>query len=130
MFSTLINRNVRICGHRTSMRLEPSMWDALNEVSDRESKTVHELCSMIDRRRNESSLTAAIRVFILSYFRTAATDIGHIRSGHGMRETNGPGRDRNRLVEDFGGDSSGNPGPREEIISPYKDPYKNGASVS
>lgn len=98
------------------------MWDALDEVSDREGKTIHELCSMIDGRRNESRLTAAIRVFILSYFRTAATDIGHIRSGHGMRETNGSGPERNRLLGDSGGDS----GLREEIIPQYK----NGASVS
>jgi hypothetical protein len=43
----------------------------------------HELCSMIDERRCTSSLTAAIRVFIVNYFRGAATEAGHASIGHG-----------------------------------------------
>lgn len=82
--SSLINRNVRVCGHRTSLRLERSMWGALDEIGQREGLTIHEICTMIDARRTESTLTTAIRVFIISYFRVAATDIGHIRAGHGM----------------------------------------------
>lgn len=122
VFSTLINRNVRVCGHRTSMRLEASMWEALDEIGEREGKTLHELCSTIDEYRDESSLTAAIRVFILSYFRSAATDIGHIRSGHGMRDANGRGRERNRLFEDSGDDSGGGSGLREGAVAPSYSP--------
>jgi predicted DNA-binding ribbon-helix-helix protein len=81
--STLVSRNVSIAGRRTSLRLEPAMWDALGEIARRERMTVHQLCSEVDRRRQESSLTAAIRVFALSYFRTAATEDGHRRAGHG-----------------------------------------------
>ncbi|MBY0429635.1 MAG: ribbon-helix-helix domain-containing protein [Rhodospirillales bacterium] len=84
MGSALINRNVIVSGHRTSMRLEPSMWDALEEICGRERLTVHEICTLVEaRRRQECGLTAAIRVFILSYFRAAATDDGHARAGHG-----------------------------------------------
>jgi predicted DNA-binding ribbon-helix-helix protein len=81
--STLISRNVSIHGRRTSLRLEPAMWDALGEIARRERMTVHQLCTEVDDRRQESSLTAAIRVFALSYFRTAATEDGHRRAGHG-----------------------------------------------
>ena len=81
--STLVSRNVSINARRTSLRLEPSMWDALAEIARRENMTIHQLCTQVDARRHESSLTAAIRVFTLSYFRAAATEDGHGRAGHG-----------------------------------------------
>ena len=82
--STLINRNVFIGRHRTSIRLEPAMWDSLAEICRREDMSLHEICGLIDARRQASSLTAAIRVFTLTYFRVAATEDGHARSGHGL----------------------------------------------
>ena len=82
--STLVNRNVFVGRHRTSVRLEPAMWDALAEICQREDITLHELCELIDSRRQASSLTAAIRVFALSYYRAAATEAGHASSGHGL----------------------------------------------
>lgn len=81
--STLINRNVTVAGRRTSMRLEPAMWDALQQLCQREGKTLNELVTEIDRQRSESSLTAAIRVYLLRYFCAAATDEGHRLAGHG-----------------------------------------------
>ena len=81
--STLINRNVTVAGHRTTMRLEPAMWDALQQVCAREGKALNDLVTEIDGQRLESSLTAAIRVYLLSYFRAAATDEGHRLAGHG-----------------------------------------------
>jgi predicted DNA-binding ribbon-helix-helix protein len=82
--STLVNRNVTIRGRRTSLRLEPAMWDALHEIAQRESISLHELCSEVERERQESTLTAAIRVYILGYFREAATPQGHSLAGHGQ----------------------------------------------
>ncbi len=81
--STLVNRNVTIGRRRTSLRLEPAMWDALEEICRREEASQHELCAMIDERRRASSLTAAIRVFIVNYFRAAAIEAGHAHMGHG-----------------------------------------------
>lgn len=81
--STLINRNVTVAGRRTSMRLEPAMWDALQQLCRREGKTLNALVTEIDRQRSESSLTAAIRVYLLRYFCAAATDEGHRLAGHG-----------------------------------------------
>ncbi len=81
--STLLNRNVTISGRRTSMKLEPDMWDALEEICRREDRTVHDVCTMISERHMGNNLTAAIRGFILNYFRAAATDDGHARAGHG-----------------------------------------------
>ncbi|HKR18519.1 MAG TPA: ribbon-helix-helix domain-containing protein [Stellaceae bacterium] len=82
--STLVNRNVTVEGHRTSIRLEPAMWEALNMVCKRENKSLNELVTTIAHGRNQSTLTAAIRVFLLTYFQAAATDEGHLRAGHGV----------------------------------------------
>jgi len=81
--STLVNRNVFVGARRTSLRLEPAMWDALAEICRREDMTLHQVCALIDERRRASSLTAAIRVFIVNYFRSAATEEGHASIGHG-----------------------------------------------
>jgi predicted DNA-binding ribbon-helix-helix protein len=70
--STLVTRNITVCGHRTSMRLEPAMWDALVEICRGEGRTVNEICSDIDRERSESTLTSAMRNFIVNYFRMAS----------------------------------------------------------
>ncbi len=72
MPSSLINRNVIVDGHRTSVRLEPQMWDALGEITRREGRTMHQICSQVDRTRGETTLTGALRVFILTYYRDAA----------------------------------------------------------
>jgi predicted DNA-binding ribbon-helix-helix protein len=82
--STLQSRNVKVMGRRTSVRLEPAMWRALREIARYEQCRVHDLCSMIDRRKDpDTTLTAAIRVFLMLYYRAAATDEGHARAGHG-----------------------------------------------
>ncbi|MFC7332433.1 ribbon-helix-helix domain-containing protein [Rhodocista pekingensis] len=82
--SPQIIRNVTVLGQRTSVRLEPEMWDALLDVCRREGRSVHEVCSRIaEAKPPAASLTAAIRVFLLSYFRRAATEQGHVRAGHG-----------------------------------------------
>ena len=90
--STLVSRNVTVSGRRTSMRLETAMWDALHAICRREGRSLHEMCSLISEQRQESSLTAAIRVFIMVYFRAAATDEGHARAGHGARPRQPPER--------------------------------------
>lgn len=77
--STLINRNVTVAGHRTSVRLEPAMWDALHHVCEREQKSLAEVVTDIARDQVESSLTAAIRVYVMSYFRAAAMQAARAR---------------------------------------------------
>lgn len=86
--STLISRNITILGRRTSVRLEPEMWNALRDISRREGCSMHDICSLINIRKNaRTSLTGAIRVFLMLYYRAASTDEGHSRAGHGSFET-------------------------------------------
>ncbi|MEK7802593.1 MAG: ribbon-helix-helix domain-containing protein, partial [Pseudomonadota bacterium] len=44
--STLVSRNLTILGRRTSVRLEPEMWSALNDATRRENTTIHSICSL------------------------------------------------------------------------------------
>ena len=81
MMSTLISRNVTIAGHRTSIRLEPEMWDAMEEVCRAKGLSVHDFCSQVDQDRRASSLTAAVRVALLGHFRAASRDLAPGRPG-------------------------------------------------
>ncbi len=82
--SSLISRNITILGRRTSIRLEPEMWVALNDIAERESCSVHDICTLVYVRKNEvTSFTAAIRVFLMLYYRAASTEQGHVNAGHG-----------------------------------------------
>ena len=74
--SSLVIHNVVVGGHRTSVRLEPVMWDALQDIARRLRVTVHGLVTHIDRERSASSLTAAIRVYIVDFYRAAALPAG------------------------------------------------------
>lgn len=74
--SSLVIRNIVVGGRRTSVRLEPAMWDALHEIMQRQQVTVHDLVTEIDRERTASSLTAAIRVYIVDFYRAAALPAG------------------------------------------------------
>ncbi|SDF90920.1 Predicted DNA-binding protein, contains Ribbon-helix-helix (RHH) domain [Limimonas halophila] len=81
--STLKSRNVLLDGRRTSLRLERAVWDALDEICQREGMNLNQVCTHVERQRAERSLAAGIRVFVLHYFREAATEAGHAAAGHG-----------------------------------------------
>lgn len=82
--SGLVSRNVTINGRRTSLRLEPAMWDALAEIARREGVSLSDVIARVDRQHPGPGLTARVRVFALGYFRSAATESGHERVGHGV----------------------------------------------
>ena len=81
--AAMIARNVTVAGRRTSLRMEPEMWDALQEAAARESLSLHDFCTAVAKKRGAFSMTAAIRVHLLGYFRDAATEAGHKAVGHG-----------------------------------------------
>ena len=76
---SLVSRNIRLDDHRTSIRLEPEMWDALAEIAALEGESVHGLCGRVDEMRGELGRTAAIRVFIVTYYRN------RMRAGRRLR---------------------------------------------
>lgn len=67
--SRLVNRNVNASRGRTSMRLEPELWDALTEICQREHIRIGELIRRIEARGHAGGRTSAVRVFIVDYYR-------------------------------------------------------------
>jgi predicted DNA-binding ribbon-helix-helix protein len=95
--SRLINRNVVAERGRTSMRLEPELWEALLEICGREGQDMSSLVRKVEQSGHAGGRTSAVRVFVLSYFRAAATEAGHAAAGHGVLAVNGhpePGRNQ------------------------------------
>jgi predicted DNA-binding ribbon-helix-helix protein len=83
--SILESRNVTVGNKRTSMRLEPQMWESLEKIARTEGVTINSLCTQIDLRRGGVGLTSATRVFIISYYR-------HLVRQHELeRGLSGPG---------------------------------------
>lgn len=87
MSSRLVNRNVTANRGRTSMRLEPELWDALHEICERERLSLGEVVRRIEKRGHPGGRTSAVRVHVLEYFRAAATELGHRSAGHGAQPT-------------------------------------------
>lgn len=82
--NALISRNITVNKKRTSIRLEAQMWVALKDIARREKCTVHDICSVIaDKKASNITLTAAIRIFLILYYKSAATEDGHRKAGHG-----------------------------------------------
>jgi len=48
------------------------MWGALQDIARRQERTVHDLVTEIDRERSASTPTAAIRGYIVEFYRPAA----------------------------------------------------------
>lgn len=85
--AALISRNIKVSGKRTSMRLEEEMWSSLKDIASYEGCTVGQVCSLVAiEKRPELSLTAAIRVFLMLYYKRAMTEEGRLRS-HGYLRT-------------------------------------------
>ncbi len=78
------SRNVYVGTHRTSIRLEPEMWIALKEVSSIENCSIHNICTLVNLKKPPHySLAAAVRVYLMLYYRAATTTEGHKKAGHG-----------------------------------------------
>jgi len=65
--------------------MEQVMWNSLADICRTEERMINEIITMIDEKRAESNLTAAIRVFIICYYR----DVAHSRTSAvtGLAET-------------------------------------------
>ena len=62
-------RNIQLDGRRTTIVLEPYMWESVDDLLHREQIDINQLCRTIDRARNHSSLASSTRQVVLTYFR-------------------------------------------------------------
>lgn len=70
--SEIRKRSLAINGHRTSISLEPAFWDALKDIAADQGRSTADLVAEIDRKRADSGLSSAIRVFVLERFRMSS----------------------------------------------------------
>ena len=60
--------NIVIADKRTSITLEPIVWEVLHDIAERQECNIHELCTFIDSRKKDgANLSSAIRVFLIAY---------------------------------------------------------------
>ena len=80
---------VKVGAMRTSIRLEPELWEALHDIGRRECLTRSQLLAFIANRRRGNSLSSAIRVFISTYywelFKATGEPAHHIKHAPGLR---------------------------------------------
>jgi predicted DNA-binding ribbon-helix-helix protein len=72
----LVTRNIGTKPTRTSMRLEPELWDALREICLREDASLAEIATRAVRANPGGGRTSAVRVLAIGYFRDAAAMSG------------------------------------------------------
>ena len=65
-----VKRSFTIDGHRTSISLETSFWQALKDVAKEKQMPVAKLVQLIDRDRGESGLSSAVRVWLLRHYQS------------------------------------------------------------
>ena len=65
----LVRPSVYVRGSKVTISLEPSIWEAFQEIAAEQGKTVNELATEIEQRRIGNNLSAAIRVYIIDYYR-------------------------------------------------------------
>lgn len=66
----MAKRSLTIAGHRTSVSLEAPFWTALAEIAGVKELSIAALVGEIDRERpSDTNLSAAIRVFVLQWYR-------------------------------------------------------------
>lgn len=69
------------------MRLCFQEWEALYEVCKIEKISKNHLIELIEgNKSNKLGLTYSTRLFLMAYFREAASEEGHKNAGHGMLE--------------------------------------------
>jgi predicted DNA-binding ribbon-helix-helix protein len=61
-----LKRSLRIAGHRTSLSLEPQFWDLVRIAAQARNKSIAALIGEIDRTRGDTSLSSAVRIFVLN----------------------------------------------------------------
>ena len=62
-------RTVKIDGHITSVFLETEFWEEILKLSKKENTTPDKIISKIDKMKNTSNLSSAIRLYVLNHLK-------------------------------------------------------------
>jgi predicted DNA-binding ribbon-helix-helix protein len=67
-------RTVTIAGRKSSVTVEDEFWRAVREIAAIQNIGKSELVSRIHKDRQNKNLSSAIRVFVLDFYRQAASN--------------------------------------------------------
>jgi len=70
MKSPIVKRSIIVNGHKTSISLEDAFWIEIKAIASQTNTTVSNLVTNIDREKQASNLSSALRVFVLERFRS------------------------------------------------------------
>jgi predicted DNA-binding ribbon-helix-helix protein len=62
-------RSINFADHKTSVSLEKEFWDCLKEIAVERDVSLGALVAAIDANRQNPNLSAAIRIFVLEFYR-------------------------------------------------------------
>jgi predicted DNA-binding ribbon-helix-helix protein len=71
--SANVKRSIHLDGRKTSVTLEDGFWNALKEIAAAQKTSASQLILRTDRARKGNNLSSAIRLFVLDYYRRAAS---------------------------------------------------------
>ncbi len=74
MKSPIVKRSIVIGGHKTSVSLEDAFWRGLKDIAHSQRVTLSNMVAEIDKARQQSNLSSAIRLFVLDRLRMPATN--------------------------------------------------------
>lgn len=85
MKTSILKRSIVVAGHKTSVSLEDAFWRGLKEIAHAQHKTISNMVGGIDKGRNQSNLSSAIRLFVLEQMRAPLP--GSSVDGHSRAES-------------------------------------------
>jgi len=67
-FNYLKKRNIIVNGRKTSVTLEPLVWEIFHDIAESEQCHINDLCEFIAERKHEkASMASAIRIFVIGH---------------------------------------------------------------
>ncbi len=102
------------------------MWLALYEVAREENCSVHDLCGAVhDLKEEGASFTAALRVFLIEYYRSAARASQQIKDV--QKKLRNRGMTKRRAMACFTPEQSVESGPASKSYGPFQETFGDGA---
>lgn len=74
-------RSIKIAGHSTSISLEEPFWIVLKQLADEEKLSLNALVEQVDKQREDTNLSSALRLYVLSELQRRLYDLTDLSSG-------------------------------------------------
>jgi len=75
MKSPVLKRSIVVAGHKTRVSLEDAFWSGLKEIAGRRRTILSGLVAAIDKERQHTNLSSALRLFVLDFYRSQISDM-------------------------------------------------------